>query len=154
MIKPTLVLTYEFKASPQRVFDVLTQAEHLNRWYTKNAHVDLQVGGKISNADGDQGKFIRVAVPRELVYTYTHEKLGVETEVDITFTSGGPLNWTRVRIVQKGLDAEKVSAEAYEWMNSRWNWMAENLKRYLEKRSQVTYDTWSRKRQPVYATRD
>lgn len=154
MIKPTLVLTYEFKASQQRVFDVLTQADHLNRWFTKDARVDLQVGGKISNADGDTGKFLKVAVPRELVFTYTHEKLGVETEVDISLGSGGSMGWTRMRIVQKGLDPKSVSEEAYDWMASRWNWMADNLKRYIEKRGKVDFDTWRNKRQPVYQPRD
>ena len=154
MSKPTLVLTFEFRATQQRVFDVMTQADHLNRWYTKNAQVDLQVGGKISNADGDDGKFVKVAVPRELAFTYTHDKLGIETDVDITFAPGGPLGWTRLRIVQKGLDAEKVTPEAYDWMVCRWNWLAENLKRYLEKRSRVDFEVWRKKRQPVYATRD
>jgi len=154
MSKPTLVLTYEFKALQQRVFDVWTQPEHLNRWFTTNAQVDLQVGGKLSNADGDKGKFLKVAVPRQLVFTYTHEKIGVDTEVDVTFQPGGPLKWTRMRIVQKGLDPAKVSAEAYQWMTNRWNWMAENLKRYLARQGRMEFGEWTAKQKRVYTTRD
>ena len=43
--KPTLVLTWEVKAEPQRVFDALTQSRHLDRYFATKASVDLQVGG-------------------------------------------------------------------------------------------------------------
>ena len=153
VIKPTLVLTYEFKATPQRVFDVVTQSEHLNRFFTSGAQVDLQVGGKFSNADGDAGKFLKVAVPRHLVFSYSHDKLGLDTEVDLTFVASGPLKWTKLRLVQKGLDAEKVGAEAYTWMTARWNYLAAALARYLGKQGRISFDTWRAQSKPVYETR-
>jgi uncharacterized protein YndB with AHSA1/START domain len=152
-IKPTLVLTYEFEATPQRVFDVVTQSEHLNRYFTSGAQVDLQVGGKFSNADGDTGKFLKVAVPRHLVFSYGHEKLGLDTEVDLTFLASGPLGWTKLRLVQKGLDALKVSAETYTWMTARWNYLAASLARYLGKQSRISFDLWREHSKPVYETR-
>jgi uncharacterized protein YndB with AHSA1/START domain len=153
VIKPTLVLTYEFKATPQRVFDVVTQSEHLNRYFTSSSQVDLQVGGKFSNDDGDTGKFLKLAVPRHLVFSYNHEKLGVDTEVDLTFVASGPLKWTKLRLVQKGLDADKVSAEAYTWMTARWNYLAAGLARYLSKQGRISFDTWRAQTKPVYETR-
>lgn len=153
VIKPTLVLAYEFDGKPQRVFDAFTQPEHLNKWCTSNAQVNLQIGGKMTNADGDNAKFTKVAVPRELVFTYTHPKLEVETEVDITFKEFPILGRTQMRIVQKGLDPKKVSKESYVWMADRWGWMADNLKRYLEKNGRIDFEVWRSKRQPVYGVR-
>ena len=153
VIKPTLVRTYEFKATQQRVFDVVTQTEHLNRYFTAGAQVDPQVGGKFSNADGDKGKFLKVAVPRHLVFTYTHEKLGLETEVDLTFEASGPLKWTKLRLVQKGLEADKVNADAYAWMTARWNYLATSLARYLVKQSRISFEVYREQSKPVYETR-
>ena len=153
MIKPTLVLTYVLPARPQRVFDILTQAEHLNRWFTSGASVDLQVGGKFANADGDQGKFLKVAVPRHLVFTYGHSRLPVETEVDMTFVASGRLGGTTLRLVQKGLDPKSVPPEAYSWMTERWNYMAAGLGRYIARKSRLPFDTWKAFQKPVYETR-
>ncbi|WP_026675187.1 SRPBCC domain-containing protein [Alkalihalobacterium bogoriense] len=33
-------------ASLQKVWDAMTKAEHLNRWYTKHAEIDFRVGGR------------------------------------------------------------------------------------------------------------
>jgi len=153
MIKPTLVLTYVFPARPQRVFDVLTQAEHLNRWFTSGASVDLQVGGKYSNTDGDEGKFLKVAVPRHLVFTYSHSRLPIETEVDMTFVAHGALERTTLRLVQKGLDPKSVPPDAYNWMTERWNYMAAGLGRYLGRQSRVRFESWKASQKPVYGTR-
>ena len=153
IIKPTLVLTFEFKAATQRVFDVLTQANHLNRWFTQDARIDLQVGGHFSNGDGDRGKFLKVAVPRNLIFEYSHDKLGVETEVDLTFETSGPLDWTRLRMVQKGLDPKIVSSDAYSWMNDRWNYMAAALAAYVARQSRLTFDQWQKQTKLVYGTR-
>jgi uncharacterized protein YndB with AHSA1/START domain len=147
--KPTLVLTFVFSARPQRVFDVFTQPEHLNRWFTTAAQVDLQVGGQFSNGDGEHGTFIKVAVPRQLVFTYSRTGLGVETEVDVSFTPNRPLNRTMVRLVQKGLDPEKVTPEARDWLVQRWNFMGASLKRYLARQSRLSFDKWRSKRRPV-----
>ena len=153
MKKPTLVLTYEFPARPQRVFDVLTQAEHLNQWFTSDARIDLQVGGQMTNGDGEQCKFSKVAVPTELIFTYRHPQLEVETEVDMLFEASQPLGGTRLRIVQKGLDPKQVSDAGYRWMNDRWNYMAAALKHYLDRRSRLSQESWRAEHKPVYEAR-
>jgi len=152
-IKPTLVLTFVFQAKRQRVFDVLTQAEHLNRWFTKGAQVDLQVGGQLTTGEGERFKFAKVAVPRQLVSTYSSPRLDVETEVDMTLESPGPLTRTMLRIVQKGLDPEQVSEEAYRWMTDRWNFLGAALKRYLDRQGRISFEAWQQGHSPVYEVR-
>jgi uncharacterized protein YndB with AHSA1/START domain len=152
-VKPTLVFTYELHAEPQRVFDVLTQAKHLNRYFTSGAKLDLQVGGKFSNDDGEAGKFIKVAVPKQLVCSYTNSQLGLDTEVDITLEPSFPLGCTRLRLVHKGLDPQKVRAETHAWQTARWEYLAFALKHYLAGRSAARFEDWQGERKPVYEAR-
>jgi uncharacterized protein YndB with AHSA1/START domain len=151
--KPTLVLTYELHADPQRVFDALTQPRHLNKYFTTHATVDLQVGGRYDHGDGESGKFLKVAVPRELVYTSTHSKLGFETEVDIKMVPSFPLGTTRMRIVHKGLDPQKVTPEMFAWLLRRWQFLASALQGYLAGQKPVRFDAWNARQSPVYADR-
>jgi uncharacterized protein YndB with AHSA1/START domain len=153
MIKPTLVFSFDFAVRPQRVFDVLTQPEHLNRWFTTGAEVDLQVGGHLTNGDGERGKFIKVAVPRQLVFTYTNDQIETETEVDMTFQTSGPLNRTMLRIVQKGIDPKQTSEATYAWLTQRWNYLGVSLKRYLDKQGRLTFERFRARRSPVFADR-
>jgi uncharacterized protein YndB with AHSA1/START domain len=153
MSKPTLVFTYDFSAKPQRVFDVFTQPEHLNKWYTQNAKVDLQVGGTVSNGDGEEYSLTKVVVPRQLIFTYHHPKIDVETQVDLTFDPNGQPGGTRLRIVHKGLDPAKVSADASQWVSDRWTFMAVNLKRYLDRRGKLSFEQYLSIRKPVYEQR-
>src|SRR5262245_44516893 len=81
--KPTLVLTFELHAERQRVFDALTQPRHLDRYLSKHATVDLQPGGRFLCGDDESGQFIKVAVPQNIVFSYKHSRLEMETEVDI-----------------------------------------------------------------------
>ena len=154
MIKPTLVLTWVLPAAPQRVFDVFTQPEHLNAWFGTGVEVDLQVGGKLTSSDGDKAKFLKVAVPRQLVFSYTHPELGFDTQIDVTFSASGPRHETQVRFVQKGLDPKQISEEKYRWVSDRWNWMADNLKRHLVKEGRQTFGAWRSRTRQVSGTRD
>lgn len=151
--KPTLVLTFELHAEPQRVFDALTQPRHLNRYLTTNATVDLQVGGRWAHGDGESGKYIKVAVPRALVLTYTNSRLGIETEVDMLLVPSFPLGRTRLRIVQKGLDPQKVTPETVLWLELRWKYVAAALDAYLAGDKMPGFDAWMAGLSPVYADR-
>ena len=154
MIKPTLVLTWVFPAAPQRVFDVFTQREHLNAWFGQGVEIDLQVGGRFTSSDGDKARFLKVAVPRQLVFTYTHPQIALDTEIDVTFAATGPRRETQVRLVHKGLDPKQISAENYRWLLDRWNWLADNLKRYLKKEGRLEFEAWRGRTRQVSGTRD
>lgn len=154
MSKPTLVLTWVFSATPQRVFDVFTQREHLNAWFGQGVEIDLQVGGKFTSSEGDKARFLKVAVPRQLVFTYSHPRLEVDTEIDVTFAASGPRHETQVRLVHKGLDPKKITAEQYRWLVDRWHWQADNLKRYLGRKGRLEFDAWRDRTRLVSGTRD
>jgi uncharacterized protein YndB with AHSA1/START domain len=78
-----VVLTREFDAPRQRVFDALTRPELLRRWYApagwsmEVCEVDLRVGGAFSfvsrRADGKQvgqrGEYLELAPPERIVHS-------------------------------------------------------------------------------------
>lgn len=149
--KPTLVLTYEVHADLQRVFDALTQPRHLDRYFTRNATVDLQVGGRFANGDGESGKFLKVAVPRQIVFTYTTAQLGIDTEVDLQMVPSFPLGGTRLRLVHKGLDPKKVNEDTVKGLELRWKYLAFNLAAYLTGEKVQGFEAWKADQSPVYA---
>ena len=151
--KPTLVLTYEVHGDLQRVFDALTQPRHLDRYFTSNATVDLQVGGRFGNGDGESGKFLKVAVPRQIVFTYTNSQLGFDTEVDLQLVPSFPLGGIRLRLVHKGLDPKKVNEDTVKWLELRWKYLAASLSAYLSGDKTPRFETWKQELSPVYAER-
>ncbi len=82
-----IVLTREFDAPIQLVFDVLTKPEHVNKWFApyeekmKVCSIDLRVGGNyhfvMVTEDGTEcsfrGTFLEVEPPTRTVETWTFE---------------------------------------------------------------------------------
>ncbi len=82
-----IVLTREFDAPIQLVFDVLTKPEHVNKWFApyeekmKVCSIDLRVGGDyhfvMVTDDGTEcsfrGTFLEVEPPTRTVETWTFE---------------------------------------------------------------------------------
>ena len=150
--KPTLVLTYELHAEPQRVFDALTQPRHLDRYLSTGTSVDLQVGGRMNLGEGVTGKFLKVAVPRQVSFSYTHPRVAIETtEVDIQLAPSFPLGGTRLRLVHKGLDPKQVNAETVEWLELRWKYLVTALAAYLAGDKPAGFEAWKSELSPVYA---
>jgi uncharacterized protein YndB with AHSA1/START domain len=95
-----LTITREFPASPERVFDALTDAQSLSQWFgpasvtARQVSVDLKPDGayrlEMHHDDGSvyplSGSFVEIARPRRLVMTWiwgVGDYGGVETLVSI-----------------------------------------------------------------------
>ena len=78
-----LVLRREYDASPEIIFKVWTEAEHMKRWFRpsqafthQHVEIDLRVGGQYrvafegpdGNVDVVGGEFLEIAPPHKLVY--------------------------------------------------------------------------------------
>ena len=149
--KSTLVLTYEVHAEPQRVFDALTQPRHLDKYFTSGASVDLQVGGRMNLGEGESGKFLKVAVPRQVSFSYTHPRIPIETEVDIQLAPSFPLGGTRLRLVHKAHAPKQLNAETVEWLELRWKYFVTALAAHLSGDKPAGFDAWKADLSPVYA---
>jgi uncharacterized protein YndB with AHSA1/START domain len=134
------------EAPRERVFDAWTQPEQLVRWYalndewqTASAEVDLQVGGRFriglrppgGSVFYEEGSFLRIAPPDQLVYTCVSGGVAGATEevttVTVTFVELAP-GRTEVRVEQTGFGL----AAARDLHQSGWPHFLERLRGLAE----------------------
>jgi uncharacterized protein YndB with AHSA1/START domain len=102
----------------ERVWAVLTEAEHVRRWFGDSAQLDLRAGGKASfgwsEYDATHAAVIeRVEPPRFLSYRWARPAgepvtPGNSTLVEFTLRAAGPGS-TRLRVVETGFGGLDIS---------------------------------------------
>ena len=147
-----LVTEIEIAVPAERVFQALTDAAQLGRWFgdvscpVKVWQMDARLGGSYRyeteesstvalngvNEFKCHGEILEFDPPRLLVYTWIanwHKDKQRKTVVrwDLTSISSG----THVKVTHSGLGEEKVAREDYR---GGWPSVLENLKRFTEKR--------------------
>jgi uncharacterized protein YndB with AHSA1/START domain len=134
-------------APPERLWEVLTKPEHIDRWFEgMTTQVDLRPGGAMVLASEEFGKIDAVVekVERPRLFSYrwarhpdTPVAEGTATLVEFTLTPEG--SGTRVRVVESGFtstDAVKVDQARHAEANSQgWLQVLDNLRRYGEQRA-------------------
>ncbi|WP_421787502.1 SRPBCC family protein [Hyphobacterium sp.] len=104
--------TVFLRASPEKVWDFLTQPDALERWFHRS-NVPLEAGKayELLGEDGEAvcwGRVVTADPPTTLVYTFTHNHLkGHESRVQWTLEAvdGG----TRLSLRHDGFDGAQVS---------------------------------------------
>ena len=138
-----LVVRRLIRASPERVFDAWTRAEHLKQWWGPqsveciDAQVDLRVGGtyRIANRFSDgtilwiSGEFEAILRPDRLVYTWrVGAAAGLGERITVTFEPRGAD--TEVVVVH-----ERIPTSAMRDMHEQgWLGCLDGLVEYLERR--------------------
>jgi uncharacterized protein YndB with AHSA1/START domain len=130
-------------ASQERVWEVLTQAEHVAQWFGDSAEIDLRPGGQASfgwSADGVHRAVIeRVEPPSLLSYRWacqpgTEPEPGESTLVEFTLTQD--TIGTVLRVVETGFASLKGSSSEQDNAahENEQGWIAElaELKEYAE----------------------
>jgi uncharacterized protein YndB with AHSA1/START domain len=132
-------------APTERLWEVLTQPEHIDRWFEGMAtQVDLRPGGAMLLASQEFGKFHgvveKVEPPRRFAYRWarhpdTPVTEGTATLVEFTLTPEG--KGTRLRVVESGFtstDAVKVDQQRHAEANRQgWVEVMDSLRRYGER---------------------
>jgi uncharacterized protein YndB with AHSA1/START domain len=131
------------EASQERVWEVLTQAEHVARWFGDSAEVDLRPGGKASfgwSAYGVHRAVVeRVDPPTFLSYRWARQAdaepaPGESTLVEFTLTEDSL--GTVLRVVETGfasLDASPDEQDKARQENEQgWTTELADLKEYAE----------------------
>jgi uncharacterized protein YndB with AHSA1/START domain len=131
-------------APPERVWQIITQAEHVGTWFGDYAEIDLRPGGTIMlrwDKYGTQyGTIETVDEPRCFSYRWnpgsTDEK---PTEADSTlveFTLIPHEGQTRLRVVETGFSRlsrnESERAEQFENNNEGWATQLRDLREYVD----------------------
>ena len=111
-------------APPERVFELLTDAELLIEWMAPEAELDARVGGQIrwTHLEGDSviGNFVELVPARRVVFTFGWDRADIAVppgsttvEIDLRPARGG----TQLRLVHRGLSGPMADAHAGGWTN-------------------------------------
>ena len=133
----------QIQAPRQQVWQVLTEAEHISRWFGDSAEVDLRPGGKMvftwSECQSHHAQVERVEPPAFFSYRWARRAGEVPAEgnstlVEFTLTEAGSA--TMLRVVESGFDAlrasEKEKATAVRENVEGWRNELAELTQYAE----------------------
>jgi len=114
--------TIEIDASPETVWQYLTDEEKAKGWWGPGPSFDVAPGGefllKTTTGMVAKGVFLEVDEPRRLVYTFGWEDRMFavppgSTTVEITLEPSG--DGTTLRLVHRGLDGEARDQHGLGW---------------------------------------
>jgi uncharacterized protein YndB with AHSA1/START domain len=135
-------------APVERVWALLTEAEHVGRWFCDDgAEIDLKPGGEMVMRWAEHGvgraQIVDLDPPRRFSYRWAaiREHWGEEpddgnsTLVEFTLDREG--DGTRLRVVESGFDkldgSEQQRRDAFEGNTEGWEVQLGNVKRYAER---------------------
>jgi uncharacterized protein YndB with AHSA1/START domain len=121
-------------ATPERVFQALTQKEDLERWFVQKAEVDLRPGGAIrlewAPDAVEIGKILVFEPPHRLSYTWEALEPSPTT---ITFELTAENDGTRLHLIHTGIGEGEDWDNYYTSINSGWSFVhLNNLTAWLE----------------------
>jgi uncharacterized protein YndB with AHSA1/START domain len=121
------------KATPQRVFQALTEKEDLERWFLTKAEVDLRPGGLIrfewAPDAVEIGKILVLEPPHRISYTWEAFESGPTT---ITFALTAENDGTRLHLIHTGIGAGEDWDTYYTSVSGGWNAHLNDLTSWLE----------------------
>jgi len=107
-------------APVERVWELITSAEHLGRWFgDAGAEIDLRPGGRLAlywhDSGAVDGRVEVVEPPRRFAYRWQHAgdpaaELTPANSTLVDFTLAAEGDGTRVAVVESGFDALEVTA--------------------------------------------
>jgi uncharacterized protein YndB with AHSA1/START domain len=109
------------EASPEIVYELLTDSEQYSRWKGRAAKLDARPGGEFRAEINDVavavGEYVELDPPRRVVFTWGWEGSPAvppgSSTVEITLEPDG--NATVLRLVHRGLPASEVEQHAHGW---------------------------------------
>lgn len=131
------------QAPPERVWRLLTEAEHISRWFGDSTEVDLRPGGQMIFTWARFGSHLaqveRLEPPTFFSYRWARQPgeypvEGNSTLVEFTLTAADA--GTVLRVVETGFDSLKVSAQEKDTAVTQniqgWRNELAELKQYAE----------------------
>ncbi len=138
----SLTLSRTVAASSEAVFSALTDAAELSTWFTREAVVDLRVGGRYANADKDNGVYLIIDPPGHLRFTWDNAEHCPHTVVDIVLVPRTS-HHCEITLIHSKLESEQHVQD----MSVGWNWALDSLKSYLETGKPISFETWQKSHQ-------
>lgn len=121
------------KATPERVFQALTEKEELERWFLRKAEIDLRPGGAIRfewrPGVFNVGQILVFEPPHRLSYTWEVQTPSVTT---VTFELTAENDGTLLRIINTGYGEGEDWDSYYDQRNNGWSVHLTNLIAWLK----------------------
>src|SRR5215469_10901233 len=115
----TAVKEVSMSPPPSVIFKALTAPKHLNRWFTSGAKVDLRLGGRYSNKDGDKGRFLDIVPNNRLRFSWDNPNWAPGSIVEILLKR--IQDRTVVTLIHSGFKKAKEYRH-YVSDQSGWDW--------------------------------
>ena len=145
--KPSLTLTREYAAPPERIWRAWTDAKALKQWWcppgesVSAAELDVRVGGRFricfGGADGNAhecaGTYQEVARPSKLVFTWSWPRTTPERESLVTILFKAKGRGTELVFRHERFFDEKARDDH----KRGWTGLLEGLERYLAGESRI-----------------
>lgn len=120
-------------ATPERVFQTLTEKAELERWFTKKAEVDLRAGGALRFEWApdviEVGKFLVLEPPQRLSYTW---EAIAPSPLTVTFALAAENAGTRLHLIMTGIGEGEAWENFYPTFDHGWDVHLEHLTTWLE----------------------
>lgn len=145
MVRDRIEREIEIAALPERVWQIITQAEHLGKWFGESADIDLRPGGAITLRWEKYGSVYgiveKIERPRYFSFRWVPAAPGERptdgntTLVEFTLTPEGAR--TRLQVVETGFESVSASeserAETFESHSEGWVRELGELREYAER---------------------
>lgn len=119
------------------VWAALTRPECLDVWFVQGTEVDLRVGGRYRNQDGDTGEFREVVPLQRLVMTWENPDTSPGSVVTYTLERLDE-GTTKVRIEHTGIASDRDHVE----LARGWSWASDSLDSFLKTGAGLPYEPW------------
>jgi uncharacterized protein YndB with AHSA1/START domain len=145
MVQDRIEREIDIAAPPERVWQIITQAEHLGNWFGESAEIDLRPGGTITLRWEKHGPVYgiveKIEQPRYFSFRWVpgapgeQPRDGNTTLVEFTLTPRGAQ--TRLQVVETGFGSlvasESDRVETFESHSEGWPRELGELQQYVER---------------------
>ncbi|HUQ81851.1 MAG TPA: SRPBCC family protein [Gemmatimonadaceae bacterium] len=122
----SICVTKTIVAPADRIFDAFGDARLMSTWLGKGAKAELAEGASFSTADGNRGRYTKVARPKTLRFSWDDDDPSASSTVELKLTPNGP----KCGLV---LNHERIQSRAHaDGLRAAWGAAIEKLKQTLE----------------------
>jgi uncharacterized protein YndB with AHSA1/START domain len=121
-----ICVTKSIAAPPERIFDAFGDPAVLAAWLGAGAKADFKEGGSFSTADGNRGRYTKVARPKTLRFVWEDDDPAMASTVELKLTPSG----AKCGLV---LNHERIQQRAHaDGLRAAWISAIDTLKKTLE----------------------
>lgn len=121
----------------EHVWKAWTDPVQLEHWFTEQAELQLSVGGRYTNSDGDTGEFLEIVPLERLKFTWEQPDYAAGGVVTVEMAPDGD-NATTVR-----LEHVNIACDDTEDLEIGWNWSLDSLCAFIDRGLGLRFEEWA-----------